>query len=203
VTFTGGEPTMRDDLVELVGHAEKIGQVTGLLTDGRRLVEAPYLSALSQAGLDHILITLNPDDEGSMAGLRAAIASDIHTAAHLTLMPGSPEISGLLEGLRALGLTAVSLSASEASEDLTRRLADARGAAARSGLSLVWDLPAPYSALNPLALELEAPPQGAGRAFLYVEPDGDVLPAQGVDRILGNFIRDGWAATWRAAQTNP
>jgi MoaA/NifB/PqqE/SkfB family radical SAM enzyme len=118
-------------------------------------------------------------------------------------MPGSPEISGLLEGLRALGLTTVSLSASEASEDLTRRLADARGAAARSGLSLVWDLPAPYSALNPLALELEAPPQGAGRAFLYVEPDGDVLPAQGVDRILGNLIRDGWAATWRAAQTNP
>ena len=31
ITFTGGEPTLRDDLPALIAHAEKIGQVTGLL----------------------------------------------------------------------------------------------------------------------------------------------------------------------------
>jgi len=34
---------------------------------------------------------------------------------------------------------------------------------------------------------------GAGKAWLYVEPDGDVLPAQGMaDQILGNILRDEW-----------
>ena len=36
-------------------------------------------------------------------------------------------------------------------------------------------------------------PSGAGKTWLYVEPDGDVLPAQGMaDNVLGNFLRDPW-----------
>jgi MoaA/NifB/PqqE/SkfB family radical SAM enzyme len=38
--------------------------------------------------------------------------------------------------------------------------------------------------------------EGGGRAWLYVEPDGDVLPTQGVDRVLGNVLRDSWADIW-------
>ncbi len=37
IVFTGGEPTLRDDLPELVAHAESKGQITGLNTNGRRL----------------------------------------------------------------------------------------------------------------------------------------------------------------------
>ena len=42
-------------------------------------------------------------------------------------------------------------------------------------------------------------PKVAGRAWLYVEPDGDVLPTQGVNRLLGNFLRDPWEKIWKAA----
>jgi MoaA/NifB/PqqE/SkfB family radical SAM enzyme len=36
-------------------------------------------------------------------------------------------------------------------------------------------------------------PDGAGKSWLYVEPDGDVLPAQGSsDKILGNLLNDEW-----------
>jgi MoaA/NifB/PqqE/SkfB family radical SAM enzyme len=41
--------------------------------------------------------------------------------------------------------------------------------------------------------------QGGGRAWLYVEPDGDALPTQGVDRVLGNVLRDSWADIWARA----
>jgi MoaA/NifB/PqqE/SkfB family radical SAM enzyme len=82
---------------------------------------------------------------------------------------------------------------------MTAALSRSRQQAARLGFDLIWDLPAPYSATNPISLELEVPSQGAGRAFLYVEPDGDVLPAQGVDQVLGNFLRDGWTKVWAAA----
>jgi MoaA/NifB/PqqE/SkfB family radical SAM enzyme len=203
VTFTGGEPTLREDLAELVGYAQNLGQVSGLLTDGRRLTDATYLSALSQAGLDHILVTLDPSDPVSLEGLKAAIACDVYTAAHLTLTPESASrATALLEALAALALPGVSLSVSQKTPELLARLSEARAAAARLGISLIWDLPAPFSALNPMALELEEPVQGAGRAFLYVEPDGDVLPGQGTDRVLGNLLRDGWAAVWTAAQGN-
>ena len=40
---------------------------------------------------------------------------------------------------------------------------------------------------------LDAIPEGAGRAWLYVEPDGDVLPSQGNSgKVLGNLLRDEW-----------
>ena len=76
--------------------------------------------------------------------------------------------------------------------------------AADLDMELVWDMPVPYSGLNPVALELELEeneehPDGAGKGWLYVEPDGDVLPAQGINKILGNFVRDEWESIWNNA----
>ncbi len=51
VVFTGGEPTMRPDLCELISITQNQGQVTGLLTDGKRLSERDYLHSLLQSGL--------------------------------------------------------------------------------------------------------------------------------------------------------
>jgi MoaA/NifB/PqqE/SkfB family radical SAM enzyme len=70
------------------------------------------------------------------------------------------------------------------------------------GLSLVWDLPVPYSSFNPIASEVVVDHQseGAGKAWLYVEPDGDVLPAQGINRVLGNLLRDPWDIIWIQAK---
>jgi len=70
---------------------------------------------------------------------------------------------------------------------------------AEYGFSLVWDLPVPYSANNPINAELEAANlkiDGRGKTWLYLEPDGDVLPAQGINKILGNFLNDKWEAIW-------
>jgi MoaA/NifB/PqqE/SkfB family radical SAM enzyme len=68
------------------------------------------------------------------------------------------------------------------------------------GMSLRWDLPVPYSVENPVAHETveDQVPSGAGKAWLYVEPDGDVLPAQGMaDQILGNFLKDPWEKIYK------
>jgi len=44
----------------------------------------------------------------------------------------------------------------------------------------------------------DAVPPGAGKAWLYVEPDGDVLPAQGMaDQVLGNLLKDGWEKIYK------
>jgi len=198
VVFTGGEPTLRPDLPALITQAEANGQVTGLLTDGTQLAAVDYFNTLLQTGLDHLMIVLHPEDERVWKALEIILPEDLFTTVHITITPeNQTEIPGILEKLSGMGANALSLSATD--PDLGELLAEIRDLAADLGLSLVWDLPVPYSVRNPVALETEADehPEGAGRAWLYVEPDGDVLPTQGVNQVLGNFLRDDWGKIWK------
>ncbi len=198
IIFTGGEPTLRNDLPELIAHAEANGQVTGLLTDGLRLAEPDYLHELLQQGLDHVMIVLDIQDSQAWEGLRDTLAEDIAVTVHLTLTTdNAAQISGTLEKLAEMGVTHISLSASQ--ENLSDALNIAQQKVADLKMTLVWDLPVPYSEFNPVSLELEEGDKtlpGSGNAWLYVEPDGDVLPAQGVLRILGNLLSDSWESIW-------
>lgn len=206
VTFTGGEATLRPDLVDLLDHAESLGMVTGLLTDGLRLADSAYLDSILQAGLDHAMIVLQPQLEETWESLveltywTDALEADLHLAAHLTLtVENAGRAPVLLERLANAGIHAVSLSASRPS--LSAALQNAREHAARLDLSLIWDLPVPYSGANPVAMEIEAgdSPAGAGRAWLYVEPDGDVRADQSAGRVLGNFLHDPWQVIWNSS----
>ncbi|MCI0521660.1 MAG: radical SAM protein [Chloroflexi bacterium] len=193
VVFTGGEPTLRDDLPQLIAHAEANGQVSGLITDGLKLNDPAYFESLLSTGLDHLLIVLEPGSEQSWQAVRRAIDADIYTVVHFTVNEqNSPAAQDILKRLAGLGVKAISLTA--VSESLYNAMLDLRESAAFLGIDLVWDLPAPYSGQNPISLETQAdqPPAGAGRAWLYVEPDGDVLPAQGMNQILGNILSDSW-----------
>ena len=87
ITFTGGEPTLREDLPALIAHAEKNGQVTGLLSDGLKLADKAYLHTLLQTGLDHLLFILDPDDQASWKALETVMPEDLYTTVHLTVTP--------------------------------------------------------------------------------------------------------------------
>ena len=198
ITFTGGEPTLRDDLPELIEYAEAKGMVSGLLSDGLQLAERDYLNTLLMTGLDHLLFILQPENEASWQALGVILPEDLYTTVHVTInAETAPKIEDVLERLSTLDINALSLSASP---DQVEILEFAQEQAADMGVPLKWDLPVPYSVNHPVALETveENVPEGAGKAWLYVEPDGDVLPMQGmVDNILGNFLRDEWSELWK------
>jgi organic radical activating enzyme len=199
VIFTGGEPTLRPDLVDLIVFAESLGQVTGLLTNGDRLSETDYLQGLLQSGLDHVMILLEPEDQLAWDGLHRILAEDIYTTVHLTITSEDTRpTEELLKRLAGMGVASVSLSTTDLS--LKEALETDRTVAAELGMELVWDVPVPYSSYNPVSLELmssEVPPEGAGQAWIYVEPDGDVLPAQGVNQVMGNMLNDPWESIWQ------
>lgn len=194
VTFTGGEPTLREDLPDLIARAEKNGQVCGLLTDGLKLADKSYLHVLLNTGLDHLLFLLQPENEDSWKALKTIMPEDLFTTVHISL--NKKNLKNMDETLQKLaGLEVTSLSLGLADLSLREGLDDVLDKAANLGLQLAFDLPVPYSADNPVALETaqDDVPSGAGRSWLYVEPDGDVLPAQGMaDQVLGNFLRDSW-----------
>jgi hypothetical protein len=204
IVFTGGEPTLRADLPELLSAAETNGQVTGILTDGLRLADQAYLDTLLGTGLDHAMIVFQPENEASWKALDNVIAADLFAAVHLTLTPeNAGSMPTLLSELCEHDVMAVSLSASQA--DLGETLAKIRDLVAVHGMELIWDLPVPYSAFNPVWLEVQAHnPNAIGkRAVLYLEPDGDVLPTQGDKRLLGNALRDAWEFLWKKRTSLP
>lgn len=206
VIFTGGEPTLRGDLADLIRHGEALGMVTGLITDGTRLIDASYLQDLLQSGLDHLMILVDPNNGNSWQALIAALAEDIAVIAHLTLNPSSiAKLSEIIDRLVEMGVQTVSLS----TDSLERKeeLQTARQAVADRQIRLVWDLPVPYSEFHPVALEVAEEGDGTilqdgdARAWLYIEPDGDVLPGQGAyETVLGNLVSDPWQMIWENAR---
>lgn len=202
VVFTGGEPTLRPDVAELIKFTEELGQVCGLITDGHKLSSAEYLKEILQAGLDHLMIVLNPDNEESWKSIQSVIREDIFLTVHLTVTSANKnQFNSILQ--RLSGLEVKSLSISAHSEEIWKILPQFTQKAVENGFSLVWDLPVPYSSLNPIALELEQGEirsEGAGSAWLYVEPDGDVLSGQGKEAVLGNFLNDPWQRIWAQAK---
>jgi len=217
VCFTGGEPTQRDDLVELVRHAEDQGMVTGLLTDGRRLRDKEYLNELLLAGLDHIQITLCSHDAAEHdritgqtgawadvnAGLRNAVEGDIYVVAHVIVTAANASsVAHTVDHLAGLGVHGLALSSplrelpeSEQAE-LQTALERGENTAHEHGMTVVWDLAAPYSLVNPVEIDANLVPEQIVRQHLYIEPDGDALPAQGQNIVLGNLLRDDWGSIW-------
>jgi organic radical activating enzyme len=203
ILFTGGEPTLRQDLPDLLLSAEELGLVTGLLSDGLRLEDEEYLELLLANGLDHLMFILDPANAQQWHILEKILSKDLFTTVHLTLHEGE-DLKPSIKQLAELKVNALSLS--EASKNLTEQLQNLRDYAAVMQINLVWDLPVPYSNNNPVALELEniadqEAPEGSGKAWLYVEPDGDVLPSQGMyQQVLGNLLSDPWEEIWKKAQ---
>lgn len=206
IVFTGGEPTLRPDLNELISFTQNQGQVTGLLTDGKRLAERDYLHELLKSGLDHVMISLDPESDQAWEAVRDVSNESLFLTVHLTLTSHLiPEIDSILAKLEEYMRQNRSLSLSVNRKDLAEELVKVRDTAIHMGFEIVWDLPVPYSCLNPVALEKETGldvPDGAGTAWLYVEPDGDVLTAQGITTVLGNILSDPWEKIWNNPQRN-
>ncbi len=194
ITFTGGEATLRDDLPDLIAHAEKNGQVCGLLTEGLKLADKEYFEVLLQTGLDHILFMLQPDNKKSWTALEIIMPQDIFVTVHLTLNKDNVKKAEVtLQRLAQLEVQSLSLTIAD--ESLYESYEALRNKAAELGLTLRFDLPVPYSTHNPVSFETQEDevPEGAGKAWMYIEPDGDVLPTQGMaDKVLGNLIKDNW-----------
>ena len=197
VIFTGGEPTLRSDLLHLLTHAQANEQVTGIVTDGLRLKDPAYLEALLQTGLDHLMFVLDPANNDSWASLALCLEADLFVSVHLTInSEDQAYYSNLLTKLAAHKVSAVSLSVAD--PQYQALLHQVRNQAASNGLELIWNIPVPYSSNNPVTLEIPSDEysQGAGHAWLYLEPDGDVLPGQGINQVLGNFLSDPWEDIW-------
>lgn len=74
--LSGGEPAARPDLEEIVGHCASLGLYTNLITSGVML-DAERLQKLTDAGLDHVQLSLqdvDPLNADAIAGFKGGHA---------------------------------------------------------------------------------------------------------------------------------
>ena len=59
ITFTGGEPTIRDDLPELIKYAKSLDLFTELQTNGVRLSDKVFSDKIIKSGIDVIVFSFH------------------------------------------------------------------------------------------------------------------------------------------------
>jgi pyrroloquinoline quinone biosynthesis protein E len=82
IHFSGGEPTARKDIVELVQHASDVGLYSNLITSAV-LLTRDKLAALADAGLSHVQISFQGNEPvvaDRVAGLKDAHRKKLEVA---------------------------------------------------------------------------------------------------------------------------
>ncbi|WP_119165928.1 pyrroloquinoline quinone biosynthesis protein PqqE [Algihabitans albus] len=85
VHLSGGEPTARRDLEQIVTHCAEVGLYSNLITAGINLARA-RLETLADCGLDHVQLSVQaPEAAGNdkIAGLKGAFAHKLELAGHV------------------------------------------------------------------------------------------------------------------------
>jgi radical SAM protein with 4Fe4S-binding SPASM domain len=225
VTFTGGEPTLREDLAELLLYAQNKGMVTGLISNGRKLKDKAYVDALEKAGLDFVQITLESHKplihdkmtgaKGSwketLAGIRNAVQSQIYVSTNTTLSKqNAPDFLDTIDFIKSLDVDAFGCNsliysgkANEVSEKfalsietLKEVLPKIRDKAHQLGLKFLWYTPTQYCHFDPVQLGLGVKTCTAAMINMCVGPNGDVYPCQSYFESLGNILAVEWEKIW-------
>jgi radical SAM protein with 4Fe4S-binding SPASM domain len=222
IIFTGGEPTLREDLPELVAHAEANGQITGLNTNARRLADPNFVQRLVDAGLDHVQITVESCEaeihnqmvnarafEQTIHGLKNVLATRLFVMTNTTMLRDNvASIPATLDFLADLGVPTVGLNALIYSghgasvgtglpeSELQPLLEIAHQKTEAHNQRLIWYTPTQYCHFDPVQMDLGVKGCTAAQYNMCVEPNGDVLPCQSYYQPLGNILRDEWETIW-------
>ena len=223
VVFTGGEPTLIENLIQLIEYAKQKGLIVGLNTNGRRLSNIGYAQSLRSAGLDHVQITLESADptvhdrivqrngawRQTIAGIQNAIKTQSYVMTNTTLLRENlATLPETLKFLADLGVTTVGLNALIYSgrgcsvgyplreDELLPLLKFAQEFVEQSGQRLIWYTPTHYCHFDPTSLNLGVKGCTAALYNMCIEPNGEVLPCQSYYHSLGNFLTDEWESIW-------
>ena len=223
VTFTGGEPTLREDLPELISHARWF--ISRLNTNGVRLTK-DYCRSLREAELDSLQITFYSADEGihnrlvgaehyreTVSGIENALEAGLNLSVNTPLCTLNRDYPATLRFLKGKGVRYVSCSglittgnaAGETSLGLQLSHAELRELLRRSvdfayscGMEISFTSPGWVDADFCRELGITTPNCGAGLSNMAVTPGGGVVPCQSwlSDPVLGDFLRDDWDTIW-------
>lgn len=227
LTFTGGEPTMRDDLVELVDYAQWF--VTRLNTNGI-LMTSELCGKLKKASLDSVQITFYSADESihnklvgtarysdTVKGIENAVEAGLSLSINTPLCTLNRDYLSTLKFLDEKGVRYVTCSGlittgnalTEDSEklqlsrdEIKQILKDAVDYCYSHGMEISFTSPGWVEDSYCEELGITTPSCGACLSNMAVTPAGNVVPCQSwlSGPILGNMLTDEWEKIWNGIE---
>ncbi len=224
VTFTGGEPTQRADIAELVGYAKRM--VTRLNTNGVNLTR-DLVERLKAAGLDSVQVTLYSHDEAvhnalvgslhhadTVQGIRNAVAAGLDISINTPLCKKNADYLQTLEFIHSLDVRFVTVSGlictgmaginhgeyDLASDELFEIVKSAKEFCNTHEMEIDFTSPGLIEAEKLDSLGMNVPMCGAALSNMAIAPDGNVVPCQswlGADAALGNILTDPFKRIWK------
>ncbi len=222
LSFTGGEPTLRPDLPELIRHGKRIGFRVNLITNGRRLADQRFAATLAEAGLDSAQVSLEAADSAvhdavvgcpgafaeTVAGVEQVRRLGLHVHTNATLCRANLDHAADLIRfvahelkLRTLSMnmvirTGTALASRDVDisyTDVGARLPQLVEVARREEVRFVWYSPIPYCIFNPALHGLGAKSCACVDGILSVDPTGQVLPCSSFETGIGSLLERSFA----------
>lgn len=225
LTFTGGEPLTRPDIVDLVQHASWF--VTRLNTNGYHLT-LELAEALKKASLDGIQITLYSHDQKihdalvgkdgawvrTVAGIKNALNAGLSVSINTPLVEKNKDFGKTLRFAHDLGIHCagcssliptggakeqISTGKTLSADDLKNILKDAVALCKELGMELSFTSPGWLDTKEILDIGLpSAPVCGACLSNMAIAPNGQVVPCQSWLKglTLGDMRTSHWKDIW-------
>ena len=226
LTFTGGEPTLRSDLVELVEYASWF--VTRVNTNGILLTKE-LCASLYEASLDSVQVTLYSHEEHihnllvgantfnkTIEGIKNAICAGLNVSINTPLCSLNKDYlelvkfaheklgidyftcSGIIITGNATKEEAIDTQLSK--EEITSILKNVTEYAHANELGLNFTSPGWVDTMQLKELNLNVPSCGACLSNMAIAPDGTVVPCQSWlnNHQLGNLLHDDFKTIWNS-----
>ena len=225
VSFTGGEPTLRKDLPELVAYAKAKGMRVNLITNGIRCADSQFVSHLVDAGLDSAQVSL----EGGCAAVHDAVVkhpgaferssravhvlreAGIYVHTNTTICGGNRD--HLLElvdyiadklgseyfSMNMVIRTGTALRHDEddiSYSEIGDIVRSMQRRAEEKGTRLVWYSPVPYCLFNPIEAGLGSKSCACVDGLLSVNPSGELIPCSSFERGIGSLLEHSFSEVW-------
>lgn len=215
----GGEPTMREDLPELIKSAENF--VTCLETNGIKLADRDYCTKLKNANLNLVKVTLYSDDaevhnkvvgtegalEQTVRGIKNALTVGMNVTVKVPVQAESGRYENTLKFLKELGVTSVECIAATDEHryvEYVRTLEAATAFCKKNKMNFYFSVPGKIPEVLLSRLGLEVPLCGACLFNMAIAPNGSVIPCaewNNMDAVIRNILYSDWNGIWNNEKT--
>ena len=223
ISFTGGEPLLRDDLEDLIKYANSIGLKVNLISNGTLLTGERVLS-LKEAGLRSAQISLESPHEEihnsltgantfhlTVKGIKNLVKEGIYVHTNTTInktnyqsMYEYPKFIKNELGIKKFSANIIiPVGTAKKNKELWLDYSEIgpiidkiKEESEKVGVEFIWYSPLPYCIYNPIAKGLGSKSCAACHGLVSIDPEGFINPCSSYPERVGNWLKNDFKKIW-------